>query len=131
MADTLIQSDALRQAAPGEFLVTEPILTQIRAIHPFVAIIGGLTLYMVVRYLAVGATRTVRWLARGIQGIVWLQFFVGLLNIALEVPLETQLVHLFVADVLWIAFVLLGAHLIGGIDRAPVEQSDLAATELV
>jgi heme A synthase len=131
LADTLIQSDALRLSAPGEFLVTEPVLRQIRAIHPFVAIIGGLGLYMLVRYLAVAAARPVRMLALGIQGIVWLQFFVGLVNIALEVPLETQLIHLFVADVLWIAFVLLGAHLIGGVDRARVEQPDESATELV
>lgn len=131
LADTLIQSDALRQAAPGEFLVTEPVLNQIRAIHPFVAIIGGLGLYMLVRYLAAESDPPVKWLALGIQGIVWLQFFVGLLNIALEVPLETQLIHLFVADVLWIALVLLGAHLLGGIDRSPVKQPGLPATELV
>ena len=72
-----------------------------------------------------------RLLALGIQGIVWLQFFVGLLNIALEVPLETQLIHLFVADVLWIALVLLGAYLLGGTDRSPAAQPDLPATELV
>ena len=131
LADTLIQSDALRQAAPGEFLVTEPILTQVRAIHPFVAIIGGLTLYMLVRYLATGAESTVKWLGLGIQAVVWVQFFVGLLNIALEVPLETQLIHLFVADVLWIALVLLGAHLIGATDRASNEQFDQPATESV
>jgi cytochrome c oxidase assembly protein subunit 15 len=131
LADTLIQSDAFRQAGPGEFLVTEPVMTQIRAIHPFVAIVGGLTLYMLVRDLSTAAERTVKRLALGIQGIVWMQFFVGLLNVALEVPLETQLIHLLVADVLWIAFVLLGAHLLGGTDRSPTEQPDHQATELV
>ncbi len=114
LADTLIQSDALRIAEPDEFLVTEPVLRQIRSIHPFVAIVGGLGLYMLVRYLLVGASKEVRWLGMGIQGIVWLQFVVGLVNVALEVPLETQLLHLFVADVLWILFVLLGAHLLAG-----------------
>jgi len=130
LADTLIQSDALADAVPGEVQVTEPVLRQIRSIHPFVAILGGLSLYMIVRYLAVGAPRTVRWLAIGIQGIVWLQFIIGLLNIALEVPLEMQLIHLFVADVLWIAFVLLGAHLIGGTEsggrrnpKTPISES--------
>jgi heme A synthase len=130
LADTLIQSDALADAVPGEVQVTEPVLRQIRSIHPFVAILGGLSLYMIVRYLAVGAPRTVRWLALGIQGIVWLQFIIGLLNIALEVPLEMQLIHLFVADVLWIAFVLLGAHLIGGTEsvgrrnpKTPISES--------
>ncbi len=131
LADTLIQSDALHIAEPGEFLVTEPILRQIRSIHPFVAILGGLALYMLVRHLAAGASKPVRWLATGIQGIVWLQFVVGLINIALEVPLETQLLHLFVADVLWIAFVLLGAPLRGGSDRLVEEHPELPVSEAV
>jgi cytochrome c oxidase assembly protein subunit 15 len=131
LADTLIQSDALADAVPGEVQVTEPVLRQIRTIHPFVAIIGGLALFMLVRYLAFDATRQVKWLALGIQGIVWAQFFIGLLNIALEVPLELQLIHLFVADVLWIAFVLLGAHLIGGTTRVPGRKSDHPVVEPV
>jgi heme A synthase len=131
LADTLIQSDALHIAAPGEFLVTEPVLTQIRAIHPFVAIIGGLALYMLVRYLATGASRLVRWLALAIQGVIWLQFILGMINIALEVPLETQLVHLFVADVLWITFVLLGANLLAGSDRTSEPRLDAPSTESV
>ena len=131
LADTLIQSDALHIAEPGEFLVTEPVLLQIRSIHPFVAILGGLALYMLVRYLAAEASKPVRWLAMGIQGIIWLQFILGMINIALEVPLETQLLHLFVADVLWIAFVLLGAHLLGGSDRVLVDHPDLSVSESV
>ncbi|MCP4308202.1 MAG: heme A synthase [bacterium] len=131
LADTLIQSDAMRVAEPGEFLVTEPVLRQIRSIHPFVAILGGLALYMLVRYLGAGSGKPVRWLAIGIQGIVWLQFVVGLLNIALEVPLETQLLHLFVADVLWIAFILLGAHLLSDAQRSGGIHPDLPLSEAV
>lgn len=131
LADTLIQSDALSGAVPGEVQVTEPVLRQIRTIHPFVAIIGGLALFMLVRYLALDASRQVKWLALGIQGIVWAQFLIGLLNIALEVPLEIQLIHLFVADVLWIAFVLMGAYLIGGTTHARSEQSDHPVVEPV
>ena len=111
LADTLIKSDALRTPVAGEVLVTEPVLRQIRTIHPFVAIIGGLAIFMLVRYLATGASRRVRQLALVIQAIVWLQFIVGLLNIALNVPLEIQLVHLFVADVLWISLVVMSFHL--------------------
>jgi heme A synthase len=129
LADTLIQSDTLRQATGDEFLVTEPVLRQIRTIHPFVAIIGGLAIYMLVRYLAADAGSAVRRLALGIQGIIWIQLVVGLINIALEVPLETQLIHLFVADVLWIAFVLLGCHLLGGSDASEERQRRSSAAE--
>ena len=111
LADTLIKSDALRTPVSGELLVTEPVLRQIRTIHPFIAIIGGLAIFMLVRYLATGAPPRVRQLALLIQGVVWLQFVLGLLNIALDVPLEIQLVHLFVADVLWISLVVMAFHL--------------------
>jgi heme A synthase len=134
LADTLIQSDTLRQATGDEFLVTEPVLRQVRSIHPFVAITGALAIYMLVRYFADGAPaaesgRAIRRLALGIQGIIWIQMVVGLLNIALEVPLETQLIHLFVADVLWIAFVLLGCHLLGGSDVSEEMQRRTSAAE--
>lgn len=129
LADTLILSDALRESAPGEVLVTESVLRQIRTIHPFVSIAGGLAIFMLARYLATGAATLVKWLGLVIQGIVWVQFILGLVNIALEVPLETQLLHLLVADVTWIAFVLFGALLIGGRDREVLRRSEAATIE--
>jgi len=129
LADTLIKSDALRTPVAGELLVTEPVLRQIRTIHPFVAIIGGLALYMLVRYLTAEASRMVRMLGFGVQGIIWLQFIIGLINIALNVPLEIQLIHLFVADVLWILMVLIAFHLLGdrGFDPAAEQSAAEAA----
>jgi cytochrome c oxidase assembly protein subunit 15 len=131
LADTLIQSNALHHAEPGEFLITEPILRQIRSIHPFVAIVGGLVIYMLARYLAPGAGTVARWLAFTIQGIVWVQFILGLVNIALEVPLETQLLHLVVADVMWVTMILLCATVLGGFGRAEVAPSHTLVSEPV
>jgi len=118
LADTLIKSDALRPAATDEVQVTEAVLRQIRTIHPFVAIIGGLAVYMLIRFLVGDAGKRVRSLALGVQGIIWAQFIIGLLNIALNVPLEIQLLHLFVADVLWIMVVLVSLHLLSERDAA-------------
>ena len=128
LADTLIQSDALRTAVGDEILVTESVLRQIRTIHPFVAIIGGLALFMLVRYLTAEASKRVRLIGLGVQAIIWAQFILGLLNIALNVPLEIQLVHLFVADLLWISFVVIGLHLLS--DRYPTVASSEPAAEL-
>ena len=127
LADTLIKSDALRPAAGDEVQVTEAVLRQIRTIHPFVAIIGGLALYMLVRFLTAGAGKRVRLLGVGVQGIIWVQFIVGLLNIALNVPLEIQLIHLFVADVLWILVVLISFHLLA--DRNTAMTDEVSVTE--
>lgn len=112
LADTLILSDHLRDPSPGEVLVSEPVLRQVRTIHPFTAIIGGLILYMLVRYLTAETEKNTRNLGFAVQGIIWLQFLLGLLNVALNVPLEIQLIHLFVADVLWILFLMISFNLL-------------------
>jgi cytochrome c oxidase assembly protein subunit 15 len=88
------------------------ILVNIRAIHPVIAIGGGIVLFMIARYLAEGRTDpAIGRLALGIQGIVFAQFVIGFLNIALLTPLETQVVHLLAAHILWVLFVFLGARL--------------------
>ena len=46
-----------------------------------------------------------------------LQMFGGLVNLLLLAPVWMQIVHLLVADLLWIAFVLLGARVLA---REPV-----------
>lgn len=87
------------------------ILVAVRGIHPVVAIGGGIFVFLIARYLAQGAAPSVRRLALAIQGIVWIQFIIGLLNIALLTPLETQVLHLLMAHTLWVIFVLLSARL--------------------
>jgi len=54
----------------------------------------------------------IRRLALAVQVVVWAQFVIGVVNIALLTPLEAQLVHLLAADALWVLFVLLGARVL-------------------
>jgi heme a synthase len=68
--------------------------------------------------LAVHAARAVMW-------FVALQIGLGLLNVALLAPVWMQLVHLLVADAIWIAFVLLGADALA--DTTPAALAARAA----
>jgi len=97
------------------------ILVTIRGIHPVVAIGGGIGVFLIARYLASGQGETVRRYALVIQGIIWAQFVIGFLNIALLTPLESQVAHLLTAHVLWVVFVLFGAALIE--EPAPVGEA--------
>ena len=47
--------------------------------------------------------------SRAIRVLVVVQLAAGMLNILLNVPVWMQLVHLLLADLMWIAVVLLGA----------------------
>jgi heme A synthase len=88
------------------------ILVAIRGIHPAIAIAGGIGMIVVVRTLVEGADEESRRIALVIQGIVWAQFVFGFVNIALETPLESQIVHLVTAHTMWALFVYLSARLL-------------------
>jgi cytochrome c oxidase assembly protein subunit 15 len=46
----------------------------------------------------------------GVMGMVFVQFIAGAVNIALLAPVWLQIVHLLLADLLWIALVILLAE---------------------
>ena len=111
LADFLFESDEVSEVVRAELVETTGWLRELRVIHPAVAILGGFALVAIVTYLNQGAPRaTQRW-GYLVQGFVGVQFVVGLANIALRTPLETQLIHLLLADGLWIAFLLYGVRL--------------------
>jgi heme A synthase len=58
---------------------------------------------------AVGRLRTAKWPALRVVVIVWLQLLAGLANFLLQAPVWMQIVHLLIADLLWISLVLLCA----------------------
>ena len=47
--------------------------------------------------------------ASAVTLVVLSQMFIGIANIFFLTPLSLQIIHLMVADVLWIAFVVFGA----------------------
>ena len=55
------------------------------------------------------------------------QFVLGVLNIALLTPLETQILHLLAAETLWIAYLFLIWSRLEGTDRVPLEALQGAA----
>jgi len=86
------------------------LLVSIRGIHPALAIGGGTILFYLVHFAAAQATGTTQKLALTIQGVIGLQFLVGIFNILLLTPLETQIIHLTLADALWLLLLIFSAH---------------------
>ncbi|MDH3247956.1 MAG: COX15/CtaA family protein, partial [Acidimicrobiia bacterium] len=112
LADTLFPAESLIEGLTEDFSATSSWLTRLRVLHPVVAILVG-----------VGAARWVRanvWdvkgpggtAARVVVGVVFTELVVGVINVWTLTPIPVQLVHLFVADVFWIAWVWLGAELL-------------------
>lgn len=117
LGDTLFPVQSLAEGLAQDLSSTAHFLIQLRAFHPLVAITTGLLwLYLSreVRKASLlgrfrdprAARRTATWSAR-LTGLIFLQFAIGLLTLALLAPVPLQLVHLAIADLVWIAGVLL------------------------
>ncbi len=108
LADTLFPSESLIEGLKEDFTASEHFLTNLRVAHPLVAIAVGLYLIWLVRRL--GMTGGNRPASLAILVLVGAQLVAGALNIALLTPVWLQLVHLLLADLVWVALVLLGAE---------------------
>ena len=109
LADTLFPSESLAEGLRADFSGAEHFLTDLRVAHPIVAIAVALYLFWLVRRF--GRTETgLRTSARVIVILVGCQLVAGALNIAFLTPVWLQLVHLLLADLVWVALVVFGAQ---------------------
>ncbi len=113
LADTVFPSTSLVGNLSEKFGPTAPLLSKLRVIHPVVAIAGGLFVGWVATSLSRKGTGRSRKLSTAVIFIIFSQFFIGIANIYLLTPLSMQVIHLMVADILWIAFVFLSVSLLG------------------
>ncbi len=113
LADTIFPSDTVTGDLAEKFGPTAPMLSRLRIVHPILSVIGG----MFVAWIATRESRTspnvTRRAASLVTMIVLSQMFIGIANIFFLTPIALQLIHLAVADLLWIAFVVFGASLLG------------------
>jgi heme A synthase len=108
LADTLALSDTV----DIDETPIAAILVSVRGIHPALAIAGGIGVFALMVQLSDDASDGAVRFVLAIQAVIAVQFVVGILNIALLTPLETQIVHLVLADVIWILVMLLVARML-------------------
>ena len=106
LADTLFPADSVLEGLRAEFGDAAPVLVRVRVLHPMVAIAGGLGVVVALRSAVFDPTGRVRRLANAAAILVGVEATVGIINVALLTPVEVQLVHLLIADMLWIAATL-------------------------
>lgn len=93
LADTLFPKDGGDLAGQAHFL------TELRLVHPFLAVLAAVVGGLASRRVDLFRSRAVR----AIPLLVGLMLVTGALNVALGVPIWMQLVHLLLADILWIS----------------------------
>lgn len=121
LGDTLFPAATLAEAKAATFSDTAHVFVRLRIWHPTMALaVGGLLLAAV----SIAWTRrpepSVRRAASWVVGLYAAELFVGLLNVWWLAPVSLQLVHLLLADLIWIALVLLVLFSVGeGTEESP------------
>ena len=122
LGDTLFPSDSLAAGLQADFSAGAHFLIQLRVIHPILAVLVGVFSMVAGRLAAAWrpsvATRRLAWVLIGLFGA---QLLIGVVNVALLAPIFMQIIHLFMADLVWVALVLAAAAALGApaTSRAP------------
>lgn len=121
LGDTLFPSQTLAQALRQDLSPTAHLLIRLRIFHPAIAIASGLlALVLAMRLLKMGLGPETRRLSGWTAGLVFTQVLAGTVNVLFLAPVWLQIVHLLLADLLWIAFVLLGASALAYLSLPPL-----------
>jgi heme A synthase len=110
LGDTLFPSSSVALGLAQDMAAGAPLFVRLRVLHPMLAvgtaalILGAMTVVRALR-----PTRVVQLLSRTAGFLAVAQVAVGLLDVMLLAPVAIQLIHLALADLVWIALVLASA----------------------
>jgi len=128
LGDTLFPPTSLAAGFAQDFAPGMSLFVRLRAVHPVLAVSTGAAIVVaggLVR--AFRPSRAVSLFSRAAALLVLAQVAAGLLDVALLAPVWLQLVHLVLADSVWIALVLTTASALG-VAPQTVSESAGAAT---
>jgi heme A synthase len=110
LGDTLFPAESLIQGIQQDFSPTAHFLVRLRVWHPVLAIITGLYLGFTVVLTASFLSDRVVWIFTWIfLGLFGTQLVAGLVNLLLLAPIPMQIIHLLLADLVWLTLVLFTA----------------------
>lgn len=120
LGDTLFPAESLAEGLQQKFSPTAHFLVRLRIYHPVIAILTGAYLFFMMRMINQQRPEatTIR-LTHIVIALFVVQLIAGALNIWLLVPVWMQLVHLLLADLIWIALILYSAGILAW-QTAPV-----------
>jgi heme A synthase len=124
LGDTLYPAQSLLGGLAQDVSSTAHFLVQLRLAHPILALAGALLVALAAsRVLQATDDAPARRAAWTVSALALLQLGGGLLNLALLAPVWMQIVHLLLADLLWIAFVLLAVRALSLPLAAPAREA--------
>jgi len=114
LGDTLFPAASLREGLAQDLSPMAHVFLKLRVLHPALALGAGVVVLASAAVVRAFSGARAKKLSRFVTGLFVAQFALGVLNLALLVPITTQLLHLLVADLLWVALVLMAWEALRG-----------------
>lgn len=112
LGDTLFPAGTLAEGIRQDFAATAHFLVRLRVIHPLLSVTFGVFLVAVAYFWPIPpGDRRLHRLALALVAAVLVQLSAGAVNVILLAPVWMQLVHLLLADTVWILLVLFAAQI--------------------
>jgi heme A synthase len=117
LGDTLFPASSLAQGVADDFAATANFLVRLRIVHPMLAVLAGIYLAILAapEYRASRAPR-LRALSGWLLALVVTEIIAGGVSVVLGAPVWMQLIHLLVADLVWITLVLFASERWGSLN---------------
>lgn len=114
LSSMLFPSATLSEGIAKDFSETSNILLRLRVSHPILSVSVGVFLIFLASWFKSQARENLqiqRW-ANVLSILVFIQFASGLVTLLTLAPIVMQIIHLFLADAVWISFVLMSASVL-------------------
>jgi heme A synthase len=114
LSTMLFPSGSVAEGIARDFDPDSHLLLRLRLLHPILSIFAAVYLVLFsgfIRRKAAGSPEVVRW-SKALSILIVVQIVFGAATLLMLGPIVMQLGHLLLADLVWIAFVLLGASFI-------------------
>jgi heme A synthase len=128
LSSMIFPSETLTEGFTKDFAATSNILLRLRISHPILSISVGVFLVFLAGWLKSQAKENLsvaRW-SNVLTILILVQFASGAITLLTLAPIVMQIVHLFLADAVWISFVLLSATFLA--EQNENVKDNLAAT---
>ena len=107
LADVLFPSASFVEGFLADFDRTSEVLTRLRILHPIISSILSIVLYV----YATGIRKKYNVSVKPLQILILITVFLGVINVLSNIVLPLSILHLAIADFLWISYIYVSIDL--------------------
>ena len=107
LADVLFPSASFLEGFLADFDRTSEVLTRLRILHPIISSTLSIVLYV----YATGIRKKYNVSVKQLQTLILIAVFLGVINVLSNIVLPLSILHLAIADFLWISYIYVSIDL--------------------